>query len=254
MAEEAVQEPGTELVEVVTAAAAVAELDELEDRSRQLASESRSASTWRAYDSDLRQFQAWCSDRQLEPLPADPLTLASYLAALEQTHRPSTIRRRLASISVAHQMAGFETPTADAGVRAVWSGIRRRHGIAPRKVKAARTKLVTTMVAPLGHGLADVRDRALLLMGFAGALRRSELVALDCRGHHRRRRRTPATDPQLQDRPRRRIHDHRTSVRLTPRHLSGTGLASVAYSIRHQQRAGLPRHRPTWPHARDPTQ
>ena len=76
-------------------------------------------------------------------------------------------------------MAGFETPTADAGVRAVWSGIRRRHGIAPRKVKAARTKLVTTMVAPLGHGLADVRDHALLLMGFAGALRRSELVALD---------------------------------------------------------------------------
>jgi site-specific recombinase XerD len=179
VAEEGVQEPGTELVEVVTTAADVAELDELEDRSRQLAKESRAASTWRAYDSDLRHFRDWCSERQLEPLPADPLALASYLAALEQTHRPSTIRRRLASISVAHQMAGFETPTADAGVQAVWSGIRRRHGIAPRKVKAARTKLVTTMVAPLSDRLADVRDRALLLMGFAGALRRSELVALD---------------------------------------------------------------------------
>jgi hypothetical protein len=117
VAEEGVQDPGTELVEVVTAAAGVAELDELEDRSRQLAKESRAASTWRAYDNDLRHFRDWCSECQLEPLPADPLTLASYLAALEQTHRPCTIRRRLASISVAHQMAGFETPTGDAGVR-----------------------------------------------------------------------------------------------------------------------------------------
>jgi integrase len=94
-------------------------------------------------------------------------------------HKPSTIRRRLASISVAHQVAGFDTPTADAGVRAVWSGIRRRQGMAPRKVRAARTKVITAMVAPLGEGLADARDRTLLLFGFAGALRRSELVALD---------------------------------------------------------------------------
>lgn len=78
-----------------------------------------------------------------------------------------------------NQIAGLETPTADAGVRSVWAGIRRRHGTAPRKVRAARTKIVTTMVAPLGDRLADVRDRALLLIGFAGALRRSELVALD---------------------------------------------------------------------------
>ena len=92
---------------------------------------------------------------------------------------PSTIRRRLASISVAHQVAGFETPTSDASVRAVWSGIRRWQGMAPRKMRAARTKVITTMVAPLGDGLADARDRALLLFGFAGALRRSELVALD---------------------------------------------------------------------------
>ena len=99
--------------------------------------------------------------------------------ALADVRKPSTIRRRLASISVAHQVAGFETPTADAGVRAVWSGIRRRQGMAPRKMRAARTKVITAMVAPLGDGLADARDRTLLLFGFAGALRRSELVALD---------------------------------------------------------------------------
>ena len=86
---------------------------------------------------------------------------------MAETHKPSTIRRRLASISVAHQVAGFDTPTADAGVRAVWSGIRRRQGMAPRKMRAARTKVITTMVAPLGDGLADARDRTLLLFGWS---------------------------------------------------------------------------------------
>jgi integrase len=170
---------GGELVQVATDAAALAELGELEDQARQLARGSRSESTWRAYDSDLRDFQAWCSPHELSPLPAEPLTVATYLAALESTRSPSTIRRRLAAISVSHQLAGMKTPTADAGVKAVWAGIRRRKGVAPRKVRAARTKVITTLVAPLDNRLIDVRDRALILIGYAGALRRGELVALD---------------------------------------------------------------------------
>jgi integrase len=70
-------------------------------------------------------------------------------------------------------------PTADAGLKSVWAGIRRRNGVAPRKVRAARTKVINTLVEPLGSRLIDVRDRALILIGFAGALRRGELVALD---------------------------------------------------------------------------
>jgi integrase len=80
---------------------------------------------------------------------------------------------------VSHQLAGLDTPTADAAVKSVWAGIRREKGVAPRKVRAARTKVVTILVAPLGKRLIDVRDRALILIGFAGALRRSELVALN---------------------------------------------------------------------------
>jgi hypothetical protein len=133
----------TELIEAITTAATVAELDELENRARRLAKESRAAATWRSSTSDLRHVRAWCAERHMEALPADPLTVATYLAALEETHRPSTIHRRLTSISVAHQIAGLETPTDDAGVRSVWAGIRRRHGTAPRKVRAARTKVVT---------------------------------------------------------------------------------------------------------------
>jgi site-specific recombinase XerD len=151
----------------------------LEAEARRLAEESRAESTWRAYGSDLRHFQAWCSEHHLNALPAEPLTVATYLAALESSHKPSTIRRRLAAISVSHQLAGFETPTADAGVKNVWAGIRRRKGTASRKVRATRTKVINTLVAPLGNRLINVRDRALILIGFAGPLRRSELVAFD---------------------------------------------------------------------------
>jgi site-specific recombinase XerD len=180
VAEQDFREAGTELAEIASTAAVVAELAELENRAHQFAEKSRAESTLRAYDSDLRDFQSWCADHHLQSLPTEPLTIATYLAALAETNKsPATIRRRLASISVAHQLAGFETPTSDAIVRSVWAGIRRDKGMEPRKVKAARTKLVTAMVAPLGDRLIDVRDRALLLMGFAGALRRSELVALN---------------------------------------------------------------------------
>jgi integrase len=168
-----------ELVLAATDVAALDELSELGDQARALARDSRAESTWRAYASDLRHFQAWCAEHDLEPLPADPTTVAMYLTALESSHSPSTIRRRLAAISVSHQLAGMETPTAKAGVKSVWAGIRRRNGVAPRKVRAARTKMITTLVEPLGNRLIDVRDRTLILIGFAGALRRSELVALD---------------------------------------------------------------------------
>jgi hypothetical protein len=98
----------------------------------------------------------------VDPLPATPATVVLYIMAVAAKGlKPSTIRRRLASISVAHQVAGLETPTTDAGVRAVWSGIRRHYGTVPRKVRAARTKVVTAMDAPVGDGLADVRDRTL---------------------------------------------------------------------------------------------
>ena len=169
-----------ELVAVVDAAAVV-ELADLEERARSFARDSRAASTWRAYESDFAHFRTWCAEQQppVESLPATPATVALYLTALAEVWKPATIRRRLASVSVAHQVAGFDTPTADAGVRAVWSGIRRHQGMAPRKMRAARTKVITAMVAPLGDGLADARDRTLVLFGFAGALRRSELVALD---------------------------------------------------------------------------
>ena len=150
--------------------------------------------------------------------------------------KPSTIRRRLASISVAHQVAGLETPTTDAGVRAVWSGIRRHYGTVPRKVRAARTKVVTAMDAPLGDGLADVRDRTLFLLGFAGALRRrSELVALDVEdvseddGGLRLILRKSKTDQEAEGTVR-----GLPLRQQSPGDLSGARMAALACCIRHR--------------------
>src|SRR3954470_1631708 len=91
----------------------------------------------------------------------------------------STLRRRLSAISEAHVAAQVPNPTVSPVVRFAWEGMRRTHGSVPRAKEAAVTEVVATMVKPLGRSLIDVRDRAVLLTGFAGAMRRSELSALN---------------------------------------------------------------------------
>ncbi len=112
--------------------------------------------------------------------PTSPLgaTLALYLTDRAETCKPATLGRRLVTIAQAHKTAGHDTPTTTPPVRAVWAGIRRVKGTAQEGKAAAVTDDVRTMVAGLPHTLRGHRDRALLLLGFAGAFRRSELVAL----------------------------------------------------------------------------
>jgi len=86
--------------------------------------------------------------------------------------------RRLAAIRYFHRAASFDTPTGDEKVKAVLSGIRRTIGAAPSRKRAATSDLVLSMI-PRGDSLRELRNRAIILVGFAGAFRRSELVALD---------------------------------------------------------------------------
>lgn len=113
------------------------------------------------------------------PLYALPDTVAFYLADRSQTHKVSTLQRRLATITEAHRAAGHESPNRSAQVRLVWAGIRREKGTAQAHKKPALTKHIRAMAEHLPDSLLGVRDRALLLLGFAGAMRRSELVGLD---------------------------------------------------------------------------
>jgi site-specific recombinase XerD len=106
--------------------------------------------------------------------------VAAFLACeVERGIRPSTIGRRVAAIRYAHKLAGHPVPTDDERVKATVRGIRRTLGIAARNKAPATAERVIAMALGTGDGLKGLRDRALLLLGFAGAFRRSEIVALN---------------------------------------------------------------------------
>jgi site-specific recombinase XerD len=128
--------------------------------------------TQRAYRSDLKHFFAWGG-----AVPATPEMIANYLADHAGRHAVATLCRRLVSIGKAHVVQGLQSPTDSELVRATLRGIRHTHGSAQRQVSPAVKEDVLAMMAGL-NGIKGIRDRALLLIGFAGAFRRSELVSL----------------------------------------------------------------------------
>lgn len=147
---------------------------------------SKAPNTLRAYDSDLRHYQRWCHRHDASWLPATPETVAGYLASLADAGiKPSTVRRRLSTIAEVHRLTRFVSPAADELVRLAMAGIRRQHGMAPAQKAALTTdelKLLVASTPPVAA--AGARDRAVLLLGFAGGFRRSELVALDVEDIH----------------------------------------------------------------------
>jgi site-specific recombinase XerD len=140
-----------------------------------------SQNTLRAYKSDWADFSRWCERHRLRAYPADPATVGLYIAALAETHKVSTITRRLAAISKAHRDHGKCPPTSMrySQICEVMRGIRRKKGVRAEAKAALSTDQVRAMVSALPQSPRGLRDRALLLLGFAGGLRRSELTALD---------------------------------------------------------------------------
>jgi integrase len=136
---------------------------------------STAASTLRAYASDLDHFIAWGGT-----IPCPPETVAEYLAAHVERLAPATLVRRLAAIRRAHLCIDTATPTDTSVVRLTLRGIRRHYGSRQRKASPILTEDIALIVGGLGPSLRDRRDRAVLLLGFAGGFRRSELCALNC--------------------------------------------------------------------------
>ncbi len=129
---------------------------------------------------DAAAFTAWCSRYGFRSLPASPEAVAGFLVAeAEAGLAASTIGRRCAAIRYAHKLARQPDPTDDEAVRATMKGIRRKVGTAPDQKAAATADIVMAMLMRAPDTLTGKRDRALLALGFAGAFRRSELVALD---------------------------------------------------------------------------
>jgi site-specific recombinase XerD len=139
----------------------------------------RAPNTYRAYRAAWRAFAAWCAEHNFPALPAGPLTVADYLAHAAQHHKASTLGVHVAAIRAAHKAAGQPDPTADERVAATMRGIRRVHGQPPAQREPLTLDDLRALVRACGDDLPGLRDKALLLVGFAAALRRSEIVALD---------------------------------------------------------------------------
>jgi integrase len=147
---------------------------------RAYAAAAKSEATKRAYRGAWLAFVAWCHESGASPLPASGATVAAYIAhRADEGAKPASVDLYLAAISEAHRCAGHASPRESAEVRTVRAGIRRTLGTAQRQAAPATAETVRAMVEHAGEGLAGARDRALVLVGFAGAFRRSELVALD---------------------------------------------------------------------------
>ena len=157
-----------------------APLEDLVDRARGYAADSRAPATRRAYLHDWDGFAAWCAEHGLETLPASPATVAVYLSALADAgRRPTSIERALSGIAHAHRTRGLVWQRAHPAITEVMGGIKRRHGMEPAQKAPVQDDELERLLAVLDAGtLADLRDRALLTMGWWGAFRRSELVAL----------------------------------------------------------------------------
>jgi site-specific recombinase XerD len=144
------------------------------------ARQEKAPATRRAYRCDFQAFRVFCLARGVDALPGRPETVAAYLAhEAEKGSAASTITRRCAAIRYAHRLADLEPPTNSEHVRATLRGIRRAIGAAPARKTPVLAEQARAMALAAPDSLKGLRDRALLLLGFAGAFRRSELVALD---------------------------------------------------------------------------
>jgi integrase len=160
-------------------------LDRLVETARDYADRAAAENTRRAYGQDWARFARWCRTRGASPLPPDPRLIGLYLAdcAAPGGAAPvlavASLERALAGLAWGYRQRGLSFERSDPHIARVLAGIRRTHGAPPRRKAAVSAEEILAMAATLRFDLRGLRDRAILLVGFAGGLRRSELVGLD---------------------------------------------------------------------------
>lgn len=165
-----------------------AHLDPLADRARVYVEAASSANTRRAYATDWKHFASWCRRQGVEMLPPDPQVVGLYITACASgevrgdkiPNSVSTIERRLSALTWNYAQRGQPLDRKDRHIATVMAGIRNTHAVPPRQKEAVLPEDLVAMLETLDRGsLRGLRDRAMLLVGFAGGLRRSEIVGLD---------------------------------------------------------------------------
>lgn len=135
--------------------------------------------TREVYRSDFYIFTQWCEKMNLARCPALPETVASFITAQDLAGiKPSSLVRRIAAIRMAHEAYGYQSPTGHPFVKSVLKGIKRNRGTAQDKKAPVTAERLESMILQCEDSLIGFRDKAILLVGFAGAFRRSELVSL----------------------------------------------------------------------------
>ena len=161
-------------------------LDALGEKAKDYARNARAQNTRRAYQSDWRQFSSWLRRQGFPVAPPDPQTVGLYLAACADgagritAMSVASLERRLSGIAWHYRQLGQPLDTQDRHIATVLAGIRRAHGRPPVQKEAIFADDLLAMLATLDNDLRGLRDRAILAIGFAGGLRRSEIVGLDC--------------------------------------------------------------------------
>ncbi|MEN8747294.1 tyrosine-type recombinase/integrase [Marivita sp.] len=172
-------------------------LDRLVDAARGYARAAASDNTLKAYSRDWANFARWCRMKGAEPLPPSPEMIGLYLADLasgsglspsqsapgpQSASRPlsvSTIERRLSGLAWNYAQRGFSLDRKNRHIATILAGIKRKHARPPVQKAAILAEDIIAMVSTLPYDLRGLRDRAILLIGYAGGLRRSEIVSLD---------------------------------------------------------------------------
>lgn len=153
-------------------------LDLVSATTRKFAENTKSKNTRRAYKSAFNDFTVYCVDRKKPYLPSSPATVADYISDLAEhaNAKISTLKVRLAAISLAHKLHGYEDPTQDKIVGNVLSGISREKGLRQRQAAPILKVDLLKIVAEEPEKLVELRNRTILLVGWFGAFRRNELV------------------------------------------------------------------------------
>lgn len=160
-------------------------LDRLVDRARNYAQAATAENTTKAYAADWAHFTRWCRLNGTDPLPPSAQMIGLYLTNLAAPANDApalsvtTIERRLSGLAWNFTQRGLTLERGDRHIATVLAGIRRKHARPPTQKEAILPDDILAMVDTLDKDLRGLRDRAMLLMGYAGGLRRSEIVRLD---------------------------------------------------------------------------